>query len=146
MTDVRKADPALRRRVVLILVVGVCVEALLIVGLRQYHDPLRDWILSEPATSAERVKLVFLLLASFIIAPLLALAVYLWLLGGRILRAREFPAPGVRLIRDTPVITGERAVFRGRLLKGLALACGVASVVLGVLVWRLASYLSRYAT
>ncbi|MBZ5538526.1 MAG: hypothetical protein LAO31_21485 [Acidobacteriia bacterium] len=146
MKDVRKADPAVRRQVVLVLVITTCVEALLIVGLRLYHDPLRDWILSGPGTSAQRVKLVFLLLASAIISPLLALAVYLWSLGGRILRAREFPPPGVRVIRDTPVITGERAVFRGRLLQGLALSCGIASVVLGLLVWRLASYFSRHAT
>ena len=33
------------------------------------------------------------------------LAAYLWSLGAKVLRAREFPPPGHRVIRDTPVIT-----------------------------------------
>jgi len=145
MIDVRRADSAFQRQIVLVVVVGMFVGALLIVGFEQYHIPLRDWILSQPGALAERVKLVLLLLAAFLIAPLLVLAVYLWSLGGRVLRARAFPPPGLRVIRDTPVITGERAIFRGRLLKMLALACAIASVALGLLVWRLASLLSSHA-
>jgi len=34
------------------------------------------------------------------------------------------------VIGDTAIVTGEEAVSRGRLLKVLALACGIASVVL----------------
>lgn len=143
MIDVRRADSAFRRQIV--LVVGMFVGALLIVAFEPYHIPLRDWILSQPGALAERVKLVFLLLAAFLMAPLLVLAVYLWSFGGRVLRARAFPPPGLRVTRDTPVITGERAIFRGRLLKMLALACAIASVALGLLLWRLTSLLSSHA-
>jgi hypothetical protein len=116
---------------------------LLIVGFERYHTPLRDWILAEPEASAQRVKLVLLLLAALLLAPLLAFAAYVWSLGERVLRAREFPPPGFRVIRDTPVIMGERAISRGRLLKVLALGCGIASVALGLLLWRLASFFSN---
>ncbi len=145
MIDIRKADPDFRRQIVLVLVVGTLVGALLILGFEQYHIPLRDWILSEPGVLTKRVKVVFLLLAAFLIAPLLALAVYLWTFGGSVLRAREYPPPGLRVIRDTPVITGEGAVSRGRLLKVLALACGIASIALGLLLWWLASLLISHA-
>jgi hypothetical protein len=66
-----------------------------------------DWVLADPKSSALRVKLVFLLPAAILLAPLFALAVYLWSLGGRVVRAREFPPPGLRLIPDTPIVTGE---------------------------------------
>ncbi len=146
MTNVRKADPAARRHAVLLLSVGTCVGALLIVGLERYQISLRDWILAEPEASAQRGKLVFLLLAALLLVPLLAFAAYVWSLGERALLAREFPPPGLRVIRDTPVITGERAISRGRLLKVLALGCCIASVALGLLLWRLASLFSGHAT
>jgi len=89
--------------------------------------------------------LVFLVLPALLLAPLLALAVYLWALGGRVVRAREFPPPGLRVIRDTPIVTGERAVSRGRLFKVLALGCGIASAVLAVLLWRFGLLLGSHA-
>ena len=145
MTDVRKADPTARRYAVFLLLVGTCVGALLIAGFDRYYAPLHDWMLSDPEASAPRIRLVFLLLVTLLPAPMLAFAAYFWSLGTRILRAREFPPPGLRVIRDTPVVTGARAVFRGRLLKALALGCGIASVVLGILCWWLASFIAGAA-
>ncbi len=145
MTDVRKADPAGRRRAVLLLLVGTCVGALLIVGFERYHIPVRDWILAEPEASGQRAKLVLLLLAALLLAPLVVFAAYVWSLGERVLRAREYPPPGLRVIRDTRVMTGERAISRGRLLKMLALGCGIACVGLGLLLWRLASLFGGHA-
>jgi hypothetical protein len=89
--------------------------------------------------------LVFLLLAGLLLAPLLAFAAYLWSLGGKVVRAQEFPPPGRRVIRDTPLITGEKAVSRGRLRKVLALACGIAAAVLGLLLWLFESLLRNHA-
>lgn len=142
MSDVRKADPVVRRRVVLVLVVGACVGALLIIAFERYRIPASDWLLADTQTSAQRVRLIFLLLAALVVAPLFAFAAYVWSLGERVLRAREFPPPGLRVIRDITVITGEKAVSRGRLLKVLALSCSIASAVLGLLIWRLAAALS----
>jgi hypothetical protein len=145
MTDVRRADPAVRRQAVLILVVGACVGALLIMAFERYRISLSDWVLADPKASMERARSVVLLLAVLLLAPLLALAAYLWSLGGRVVRAREFPPPGFRVIRDTLVITGDRAISRGRLLKVLAVSSGIASAVLGLLLWQLASVLSGHA-
>ena len=57
---------------------------------------------------------MFFLSAVVLSAPLVAFAVYLWSLGAKVLRARQFPPPGYRVIRDTPVIGGQAAVLRGR--------------------------------
>src|SRR5688572_19353929 len=85
-------------------------------------------MLADPGASTKRARVAFLALAALLLAPLLAFAVYLWSLGGRVLRAQEFPPPGLRVIRDTAVLTGARAVSRGRLLKVLAVSA--LSVVL----------------
>ena len=146
MTALRRADPTARRTVALLLVVGTCMGALLLVAFARYRIPLSDWMLADPGSSAQRVKMVFRVLVALLLAPLLALAAYLWSLGGKVVRAREFPPPGIRVIRDTPIVTGERAVSRGRLLKVLALGCCIACAVLAVLLWRLEMLLSSHAT
>jgi hypothetical protein len=145
VTEVRKADPAARRQVALVLAVGTCVGALLIVAFDRYRIPLSDWLLADPGARAQRLKLVFLVLDALVVAPLLAFAAYVWSLGGRTIRAREFPPPGLPVIRDTLVIAGEKAISRGRLLKLLALGCAVASAVLGFLLWHIESLLSDNA-
>jgi hypothetical protein len=145
MTDIRRADPAVRRHALVVLVVGACAGVLLIMVFGLRPTILRDWILAEPAASAQRVKVAFLLLAALVLAPLLAFAAYLWSFGTKVLRASEFPPPGLRVVRDTPVITGEQAISRGRLFRVLALVCTIGSVVLGLLLWRLGLLLSAYA-
>jgi hypothetical protein len=59
MTAVRRADPAARRHAVLILLVGTCVGALLILGFERYHTPLRDWMLAEPEASGAASQVGF---------------------------------------------------------------------------------------
>lgn len=130
----RKADPAARRQALLVVVVGACIGALLIAAFERYRVPLKDWVLADP----ERGRAVLLLLAALVLAPLFAFSAYLWRLGEKVLRAREYPPPGLRVIRDTPVLTAEKAVSRGRLLKALAAGFLVAAVALGALLWRLA--------
>jgi hypothetical protein len=140
--ELRRADPAARRQAVLLVLAGACLGALLIVVLERYRIPLRDWVLANPGASAHRRQLVVLLLAVALFAPLLAFGAYLWSLGGKVARTREFPPRGVRVVRDTPVLTGDRAVSRGRLFQLLGLGCAIACAVMGLLLWRLLSVLS----
>lgn len=146
MSDVRKADPALRRRMLLFVALAVIVAALLIFFLERYRAPLREWLLAEPGMTAQRGGMIITLLAVLSVAPLIGFAVYLWSIGGRALRAREFPPPGLRVIRDTRMITGEAAVSRAHQLKLLAVGCLIASVALALLLWRLASLFNDHAT
>jgi len=137
MNGVRRADPAARRQAVLFVVVSAFAGVLLILGYERYRIPLRDWVLSDPGKFALRVKLVFLLSGAFLAAPLVAFAIYLWSFGASVLRSHQFPPPGYRVIRDTPIIAGQAATSRGRGLKMLALCLGVVAVLLWLLLWRL---------
>ena len=139
MTGVRKADPAARRWAVVVVVVGSFVGALLILAFERYRVSLGDWVLAELGEAAARVGWVVLALAAALLAPMLSFAAYLWWLGRRVVDAQEFPPAGVRVIRDTVVLTGEKAISRGRVLKMLAVGCIAACVVLGLLLWRFAS-------
>jgi hypothetical protein len=146
MTEIRRADPTARRHATWLLILGALVGSLFIAGFERYRTPLREWLLSDPRAATHRVKLALVLSAALLTAPIVAFAVYFWRFGDTILRARQFPPPRHRVVRDTPVLDGPAAVRRGRAFKILALGLVVASAVLWLLLWRLAPTLAPGAT
>jgi len=126
----------------MLVVLNATVGVVLILGFEHYRAPLHDWLLSEPEELGYRVKLVLFFAAATLCAPLVAFAAYLWSLGAKVLRAGEFPPPGYRVTRDTPVIAGPAAALRGRGLRALALCLGLASAFLCLLLWWLAGVLT----
>ena len=68
-----------------------------------YRTELENWFLDEPESMREKSNWM--------------LVVYIWRTGQSVIKARRFPLPGVAVAVDTPVITGAKAVSRGRLLK-----------------------------
>ena len=136
MKEIQKADPAARRQAVLLVIFGMAVGALLIAGIEHFREPFREWLLSEPAETARRAKLAMYVSGFVVSAPVIAFAIYLWLLGARVLRAQQFPPPGFRVIRDTPVVGGHGAVNRGHAMQVLAVCLGMSAALLWLfLVW-----------
>jgi hypothetical protein len=64
------------------------------------------------------------------------MALYLWRLGSRIVREGRFPPSGVRTVRDTVVVNGRPAVWRGRGVRVLAGVLAVAALALPFFLWR----------
>lgn len=146
MAEVRKADPGARRQAVLLVLLGAMVGTLLIVAFERYRTPLHDWLRSEPEQLVDRVKLILFSLAALLSLPLIAFAASLWSTGTRVVTAREFPPPGQRVIRDTPVAVGAPAVRRGRALKVLALFLCAAIALLWVAIGQFARVFSESLT
>lgn len=135
--SIQRADPGARRRAILLVVLGALAGTLLIAGATHFRAPLLDWLLSEPRARAHRLRLLLLLVAAGLSVPLVFFAAHLWSLGSRVHQARQFPPPGYRVIRNTPVVVGQAAISRGRALRALALFLGAAAVLLWLLLWRL---------
>lgn len=138
-TGLRQADPAARRRTRLLAAVATIGGAVALMAIDRYRMPLRDWILADPGQAAQRVAMLVLFLALILLLPLLALAVGLWTIATRTAGTQQFPPSGLRLVRDTHVVTGSAAKARGRQLKLLAVCCAIAAAAAGALLWRLAS-------
>jgi len=113
MSEIQKADPKARRRAVLSVVIGTIVGAAFILGFESYRAALQEWILSEPGKVSDRLNLVFLVAACVLSAPLLVFGAYIWVLGARVTRARQYPPPAQSVIRDTLVVRGRAAVLGG---------------------------------
>ena len=135
MNEIRKADPEARRRAILVVVLGATIGALLIAGFGHFRGSLHEWLVSDPAETAFRARVVIRAAAFLLAAPLVAFAAYLWLLGAKALRAQQFPPPGLRVIRDTPVVSGPAAVTRGHAIQIFAVCLGVGAVVLCLFFW-----------
>jgi hypothetical protein len=145
MNEVQKADPAARRQAVLVIIFGTAVGALLIAGFEHFREPFLEWLSSEPAETVRRAKLAAYVSAFVLSAPVIAFAIYLWLLGAKVLRAQRFPPPGLRVIRDTPVIGGRGAVMRGHVIQVLAVCLGVSAALLCLSFWWVARTISERA-
>jgi hypothetical protein len=136
--ELRKADPAARRKALLLWGAGTLVGALLIAAQGWYRGPLESWILADRGRAAGRAALLLGGAATLLIVPLVAFAVYVWRLGARVIAFREFPPPGQPVIRDTPILRGDDAHRHGRGLRAIAIVMLVAAAALIVMFWRFA--------
>ena len=138
MSQSQPADPAVRRRTLIILGVSAAVGALLIFGFTRYRDALLEWIVADPASTRSRVSLVFFISAGLFAAPLVGFAAYLWSFGARVIRTEAFPPPGYRVARETPALSGVEAVQRGSMFTRLERLFGLVALGIWLLLWSLA--------
>jgi hypothetical protein len=135
MNEVQKADPEARRKALLVVILAAAIGGLLISAFEHFREPFREWLLSDPSETARRGKLTVYVSAFILSGPLIGFALYLWLLGARVLRAQQFPPAGYRVIRDTPIVRGPAAVTRGQVIQVLALVLGVGAALLWLFFW-----------
>ncbi|HEU4517408.1 MAG TPA: hypothetical protein VFR77_08895 [Steroidobacteraceae bacterium] len=117
MPEIQRGDPVARRRVLIgvIAVTALCFAGYL--ALQHWLAGLRGLDAAHMQKSLERA----LILASWAaMVPAVIVAACLWRYGTRVHEADRFPAPGARVIRDTPVLHGPPAQLRGTVLKVLA--------------------------
>jgi hypothetical protein len=117
--EIQPADPVARRRAL----IGVAATTLLCVA---GYLALQHWLARLVGLDAPRMQQALeraLIAASWAaMVPAAVVAAFLWRYGTRVCDAGRFPAPGARVIRDTPVLHGRSARLRGMVLRVLA-AC-----------------------
>ncbi len=124
---IQKADPGERRTVLAHLGIAAVVGALLIA----LYEFLMGWAAGDPGAAVGRLNIVIGSL--YILAlPMILICRYLWRVGSRIVAARRYPPPGMKVIRDAIVTSGPRAAMHGRLLRYLAVFLGIVSLTLPI--------------
>jgi hypothetical protein len=109
-SEIVRADAQYRR--VLFTSYLVAVVVLLVIGKFVFPSCLRAFNhLSAAAYFAVAESAVILFLMLFIIP-----AAFLIRIGRKIVRFEKFPYPGMKVMRDTKVVTGRGALMRGRAL------------------------------
>jgi hypothetical protein len=139
MGEIQRADPAALRLKLLVLGCAAVAGVVLISLACSFRPAFAAWAEEKPRARFRLVMEVAILLTS---GPLFGLASYLWHFGRRIRRAERYPPPGFRVMRDTPVATGEAARRHGSRVQILAVLIAVAAVLSAVSLWRLRSLMS----
>lgn len=135
--EIVTADPALRRKA---LAAGLGVVVALLVAMVSARDLLGSLSTLSQASPAEAV----LWFAAFMV-PILALAVVVGVDALRrslaTFREGRFPPPGMRVLRDTPVIRGRMARVIGILGCTLGATLLVVTLLLGWMSYRIGAVL-----
>lgn len=144
MPDIQKADPMARRRAFLILSVAAVIGAAGVLLFERYRAKLErliedhaDVLLAHPAVAAAALVVLTL--------PLYAATIALWRLGAAVVTAQRFPPPGQPVVRNTVVLRGWKAVYRGRVIQVLASVLLLAGLSLPLVVWYILWSLGRAA-
>lgn len=136
--EIQPADPSARRAALAIVGILTVLGFALLVFVIKGRPALTAWLEEDPGT---RIRWVLVWLGATTVVPLLGFGAYLWLVGMRIVHAERYPLPGAKVMRDTPVLSGDAARIRGRFAQALAVLLGVAAALLASSLWRLASLL-----
>ena len=132
MPEIQSADPASRRK----LLVWLSLFLLVMLLSQNVIQWFTRWLAEDP----ERVREYFVYIVGAIalaFSPLFAFGYYAWQMGMAVIRAKRFPPPGMKVIKDTPVVKGRKAIYRGRALQ----VCGVilwgTAIAFPIAFWRI---------
>lgn len=134
MTEFQPADPQARRRALLLLMTAA--------GLGSVAILSRDAVVHAIGL---RLDLVQWILPAVLAGSAVAAALWAWRLGARIVASGRFPPPGIRVVRRTPILTGDAAKRRGRALQWLGVTLLALLLLLSALAWQLMRLLAAMA-
>ena len=138
MAEIQKADPRVQRTGLVIVGAGAILGVLLMSVAASLRPDFEAWVRQDLNV---RVRMVIFALTLLTAGPALGMAGYFWHLGYRIIRTERYPPPGLRVVRDTLVVSGEAARRRGRLLQALGAVTALASLLLAFFLMRLLALL-----
>lgn len=108
-TDLIPADKALRKKVILFLVIIVFAALVLEPHFEAYLGQMSQLSKEDPNLALEKTMLLLKWSLRSVFVALVGMGVYLILLARRALRSGQYPPPGMRVIRDTRLRRGNQA-------------------------------------
>ncbi len=137
MAEIQRADDRRRRFVILVLIMVLVGGVVLWMVAEKWMAEVR----SLPVDAARQsVSMVFSLCMGIMTVCVCLAGWHCWRIGERVRHAMRFPPPNTSVIRDTPVLTGQAAVYRGWLFQAFGVAlilCAIGVVVMSWLVLKM---------
>ena len=115
-----EADPAYRRKMVLALIVLAVLGGAALILTKSVLDGIEALAAVDPDAAIQKIK--GLIVGIIAVNAVLSSVFGLWfvLLAVRVFRSGQFPPPGMKVVRDTPIRTGKKAKVAGAALSGAA--------------------------
>lgn len=132
------ADPKARRQVLIALTISIVVG---LIALKLLHSYLNGLLVlvgeDEEAATTQAVRLISILAALGALS-FLGMGWWFWRLARRIRRSDQYPPPGAKVLRDTPLLTGPRAWTVATKAKLAAFFCSTLGVGVFWFLWSIA--------
>jgi len=107
--DIAPADKEFRKRFVVFLMLIIIVFVFAILSMKSYLDQMGELRRENPGLAGKKVVLLLKWWMGLGSLPILGLAVYQIVIARRILKAVQYPPPGLKMLRDTKIQTGAKA-------------------------------------
>lgn len=133
-TKIQKADPAARRRAVIVVLVMLVLGASAIVAFENLMIDFESWAEHNIDYLLDHTYLIFLVFLIMLL-PAFGAGVYLLVFANRVALTQRYPPPGCAVSRDTVVIEGARAVQRARLIQFISVLLLCAAASIPVIMW-----------
>lgn len=124
-TEIEPANPIARIAFAAIIVLFI----LAAIGSDAFFERIGEWLSEDPDLALERVE-EFIAWVAVASLPLLIIGVFVFRTGLKSIASERFPPQGMWVLVDTPVISGTRAKWRGRMM--LVAAVLIAAVAIGL--------------
>lgn len=118
--ETQPADPQARRRAVWAILAIVILSGAFAIGLHFQGERLEQMAQQKLIELADRPAILFLV-AFVVMIPLVGASIPVYRQASRIVKSGRIPPPGQKVIRDTPIITGRKAIRQGRGLQVMAI-------------------------
>ncbi|MDF1592325.1 MAG: hypothetical protein P1P89_12490 [Desulfobacterales bacterium] len=130
-----QADKSYRRKIIVILFLIVLSGLALFLGLLPRINQTVHQIEPQKGLALVRCLLGVMFLA------VVSIAIYLACFGRNVLKYRNFPPPGVKVLRDTRIVEGESATIYGQIIVLLSVLLFIFGLY-GILITLYKLYLS----
>jgi hypothetical protein len=122
-----KADPAYRRRMIVLSVASVVIASCVVLwGPALLDKYLDEYVRAGDFSGAVRFIQIS---TALLILPTFPMVYCLYRFGRRVLASGQFPPPGTKVPRDTVIIEGAQARRRGRAWIGVSIALALIALV-----------------
>ncbi len=135
--EIQRADPAARKKALFLVLILAGVGVVVLWALDSAFTRVQEDVDLNPAEAVSLMVSIVRILAAMIAISAMGMAVWVWLLSSRILKAGRFPPPGTALVRDVRILRGAPARMRARLGFIAAGLCAVGGIVLPLMLLRL---------
>lgn len=121
-----KADKRIRTLVILAYIVAVLVVLVLIIWILPWGEGKLEQ--TEPEAMLRIIRIVI----AFIFLSIIPFGLYMYRFGWRVIKHKQMPPPGTKVIVDTKVLEGVKAVTRGKIIIAVSLILIVAGLYGGL--------------
>lgn len=126
--EIIKADKNLRRRTFYIIIGMALGGFWAIYYFESFFKEITIFAKTSPEDTLERISSVFYIVTWIATITTIGIGVFIFNLSLRIFRSQCFPPPGMRVIKDTKRITGQKAMTRaiiGVIFSIVIIICGI---------------------